>query len=49
MMDKFSLKLDKIKSKVDFKMILSLINMVMGILRTLIQAKQGDTTTPTAE
>lgn len=40
-MDKFSLKLDKIKEKVDLKMILSLIDMVMGILRSLIQAKQG--------
>jgi len=48
-MDKFSLKLDKIKEKVDFKMILSFINMVMGILRTLIQAKQGDTATEAAE
>ena len=48
MMDKFSLKLDKIKSKVDFKMILSLIDMVMGILRALIQAKQGDTATERA-
>ena len=48
-MDKFSLKLDKIQSKVDFKMILSLINMVMGILRTLIQAKQGDTAVETTE
>lgn len=44
-MEKFSLKLDKIKSKVDFKMILSFIDMVMGILRTLIQAKQGDAAT----
>ncbi len=48
-MDKFSLKLDKIQSKVDLKMILSLINMVMGILRTLIQAKQGDAATEATE
>jgi len=48
-MDKFSFKLDKIKEKVDFKMILSLINMVMGVLRTLIQAKQGNAATEAAE
>ena len=47
-MEKFSLTLDKIKSKVDFKMILSLIDMVMGVLRMLIQAKQGEAATESA-
>lgn len=46
-MNKFSLKLDKINSKVDLKLILSLVNAIMGILRGLIEAKQGDTTVST--
>ena len=40
-MNKFSLKLDKIQSKIDLKMILSIVNVVMGLLRTLIRANQG--------
>lgn len=43
-MDKLSFKLDKINTKVDLKLILSLVNAIMGILRGLIEAKQGDTT-----
>jgi len=46
-MDKLALKLDKINTKIDLKLILSLINAIMGILRNLIEAKQGDTTVQT--
>ena len=42
-MDKLSLKFEKIKGKVDIKMILTLVNALMGVLRSLIEAKQGDT------
>lgn len=45
MFDKLSLKLDKVNTKVDLKMILSLVNALMGILRSLIEAKQGSATT----
>ena len=43
-MNKFSLKLDQIQSKVDLKMILSIVNVIMGILRNLIQANQSNST-----
>ena len=46
-MDKLSLKLDKVSTKVDLKMILTLVNAIMGVLRSLIEAKQGDTTVDT--
>ena len=42
-MDKFSLILEKVKGKVDIKMILTLVDALMGLLRSLIEAKQGDT------
>ena len=42
-MDKLTAKLDKIKVKVDLKLILTLVDALMGILRGLIEAKQGDT------
>ena len=41
-MNKVSLWLDKIQSKIDLKMILSIVNTVMGILRSLIKANQSD-------
>lgn len=41
-MDKLSLKLEKINTKIDLKLILSFVNTVLGILRGLIEAKQGD-------
>ncbi len=43
-MDKLLLKLEKVNTKVDLKLILSFVNALMGILRGLIEAKQGDTT-----
>ena len=46
-MNRFSLIMDKISSKVDLKMILSLLNAIMGVLRNLIKARQGDTTVDT--
>lgn len=42
-MDKLSLIFEKIKGKVDIKMILTLVNALMGVLRGLIEAKQGET------
>ncbi len=47
LMNRFSLIMDKISSKVDLKMILSLLNAIMGVLRNLIKARQGDTTVDT--
>ena len=44
-MDKFSLILEKVKGKVDIKMILTLVDALMGLLRSLIEAKQSDTGT----
>ena len=44
-MDNLMLKLDNVKSKVDLKLILSLVNFVMGLIRDLIKAKQGESTT----
>ncbi len=41
-MDKLSLKLEKVKGKVDIKMILTLLNAVMGVIRTLLAAKQEE-------
>ena len=38
-MNKFSLKLEKISSKVDLKLILSLVNAIMGILRSTTEAR----------
>ncbi len=46
-MNKGSSILDKISGKVDLKMILTLLNAIMGVLRSLIKAKQGDTTVDT--
>ena len=48
-MNKFSLKLDKIQSKIDLKMILSIVNVVMGLLRTLIRANQSDAAAETID
>ena len=43
-MDKLSTVFEKVKTKVDLKLILSLVNALMGIMRSLIQAKQSEET-----
>ena len=41
-MEKMTTILEKVKSKVDLKTILTLVNAIMGVLRGLIEAKQSE-------
>ena len=44
-MEKMTTILEKVKTKVDLKTILTLVNAIMGVLRGLIEAKQSEETT----